>query len=287
MIIPWKQLTHRQPSQFRPAIMYIHHAAQIVASVGNSLLPAEADDSQSSLEWLPGINALAGRLINEKYRAALRYLPFELLVLDDENRIQEAVSIPGLTVARLYKWLQHAVIRAGGAGKQIKPITHFEIPDHLVAQGVAFPEIDPATHRELADYRFNADWVSGEITGLYPQRSSPVLVWPHHFDTGAVITLERDDQGEATKTIGIGLAMPDTNFEEPYFYTNHWRAAGELDYAELPELEGKGRWYLEQWKGTVLPASDVVRQRSAAEQQQVVLQFFRSSIRSVKQLLIR
>lgn len=285
MLTPWKQLTYRQPDQLRPVIAYLHHAAQLVASVGNSLLPKEADDSQSNLEWLPDLNSMGGRMIDEKYRAALRYLPFEMLVLDDENRIREAIPIPGLTIDRLRDWLRHAITRAGGKGDPIEPVSHFEIPDHVVAQGTPFPEIDPLLHLEQARYRFNANWVLGEITGLYPQRASAVRTWPHHFDTASVITLQRDQAGVASKTIGIGLAIPDVQHDEPYFYCNHWQSEGQVSYEQMPELEGSGHWHLDDWKGAVLPASKVVRHRSAEEQQQLVLQFFRSAIRASKQLL--
>ena len=82
------------------------------------------------------------------FRAALRYLPFELLVLDDQNRIREGESIPGRTKEELFIWLQRAVTRVGGKGKEIKPIEHYEIPDHPVEQGEAFPEINSSLHNE-------------------------------------------------------------------------------------------------------------------------------------------
>lgn len=284
MDIPWKQLSIKDTGALNRTIAYIHHAAQLVAAVGNSLLPKADDDSQSNLEWLPGINALAGQPVDGSFRAALRYLPFELLVLDDQNRIREGKAIQGCTKKDLMKWLQGAIIRVGGAGNEVQPIDHFNIPDHPVDHGEKFPIIDPALHNELIFYRSNADWILNEVAGLYKD-VSPVRTWPHHFDTGAVMTLAKGQQGAASKTIGIGWAIPDDEFDEPYYYVNHWTKKGEIDYDQLPELEGAGRWHLKDWKGAVLNSSDVIAQRQTADQQQEVLQFFRSAIRATKSFL--
>jgi hypothetical protein len=284
MDTPWKQLSFKDTHKLNQAIAYIHHAAQLAAAVGNSLLPKADDDSQSNLEWLPGLNALAGQLVEGSFRAALRYLPFELLVLDDQNRIREGESIPGRTKEELFIWLQRAVTRVGGKGKEIKPIEHYEIPDHPVEQGEAFPEINSSLHNELIFYRSNADWVLNEVAGLY-KKVTPVRTWPHHFDTGAVMTLKEDKKGNASQTIGIGWAIPDNKFPEPYFYVNHWTAEDPPDYEKLPPLEGAGKWNIGEWKGAVLKSSDVIEHRQTADQQQEVLQFFRSAIRSTKSIL--
>lgn len=284
MNTPWKQLVYQEPAELRPTIAYLHHAAQLVAAVGNSLLAKADDDSQSNLEWIPGINALAGQMIDGSFRAALRYLPFELMILDDQSRIQEGEFISERTTQELMDWLQRAVTRFGGEGKKIQPISHFKIPDHAVGHGKPFPDFNPSLHNELIHFRANADWILNEVTGLYKD-TSVVRTWPHHFDTGAVITLARNDAGTATKTIGIGWAIPDAQFDEPYFYVNHWSESGQPDYAGLPELDGAGDWYLESWKGAVLKSAHVVVHKQAADQQQEVLQFFRSAIRATKSLL--
>ncbi|MCB0628370.1 MAG: hypothetical protein R2824_10015 [Saprospiraceae bacterium] len=284
MDTPWQRLVVEQPAKLHDAIDYVHHAALIPAAVGNSLLPKADDDSQSNFEWLPGVNALAGQFINGRFRTAVRYLPFELLVLDSENRIQEGQSISGKTKKQLMDWMRKAITRVGGNGAGLQPISHFNIPDHPVAKGKAFPEIDSLVHHELVHYRNNAHWILNEVAGLYDD-ASPVRTWPHHFDTGAILTMQRNANGEAVKTIGIGWAIPDEKFDEPYFYVNHWMKEGQPDYDNLPELEGAGNWSTGDWKGAYLLTDRVVAQRQAPDQQQEVLQFFRSAIRATKQLI--
>lgn len=280
----WKQLLYKNLQELNPAIAYIHHAVQLASAVGNSLLPKANDDSQSTLEWLDGLNALAGPVVHGNFRAAMRYLPFEILILDDQNRIQEGAYISGQTKDQLFTWLQQAVTRVGGKGQEVKPIEQFEIPDHAVKHGDIFPEIDSHVHQELMHYRANADWVLNEVAGLYQDVSS-VRTWPHHFDTGAIMTLEKDEAGNASKTIGIGWAIPRDQFTEPYFYVNHWTANDTPNYGDLPSLEGAGQWYTEGWKGAALKSSDVIEHKQTVDQQQEVLQFFRSAIRSTKLIL--
>jgi hypothetical protein len=280
----WKQLSSRAPQEINQAIAYVHHAAQIAAAVGNSLLPKAEDDSQSNLEWLPGLNALAGQMIDNHFRVALRYLPFEILVLDDQNRIREGESIPNRTKEELFTWLRRSITRVGGDGQAIQPIDHFKIPDHEVEHGAKFPEIDSHLHNELIYFRSNSDWVLNEVAGLY-RDVTPVRTWPHHFDTGTILILERDQNNKPSKSIGIGWACPDEHFSEPYFYVNHKTTADHPDYDQLPPLEGAGKWHLADWKGAVLKSSDVIEHRQTADQQQEVLQFFRSAIRATQSFL--
>lgn len=280
----WRPLSHKDPTELNQAIAYSHHAAQLVAMVGNSLLPKAEDDSQSTLEWLPGLNALAGQLVDGSFRTALRYLPFEILVLDDENRIREGEPISGQTKKELMIWLQRAITRIGGDGKKLKPIDHYEIPDHEVEHGKKFPEIDPAIHNQLINFRADADWVLNEVIGLYKD-VTPVLTWPHHFDTGTMIILSRDQENNPTKTIGLGWAIPDDQFEEPYFYVNHWTKENTPTYENLPPLEGAGKWHLNSWKGAILSSSDLIEHRQTDDQQQEALKFFRSAIRATQSLL--
>lgn len=284
MDTPWQRLVVDKPAKLHDTIDYIHHAALLPAAVGNSLLPKADDDSQSNFEWLPWMNALAGQMIGGKFRAAIRYLPFELLVLDDENRIREGESISGRTHEQLMVWMQRAITRLGGDGTRLQPISHFQIPDHPVAQGTPFPEIDSLVHHELVHYRNNAHWVLNEVAGLY-QDASPVRTWPHHFDTGSVLTMARDADGQAIKTVSIGWAIPDEHFDEPYFYVNHWVKDRALDYSALPELEGSGKWVTQERVRAVLLTDHVVAQKHAPDQQQEVLQFFRSAIRATKDLM--
>lgn len=286
MDMHWKQLAKKDTQEINQAIAYVHHAAQLVAAVGNSLLPKADDDSQSNLEWLPGLNALAGQVIDGQFRAALRYLPFELLVLDDQNRIREGESIPNRTKEELFTWLRRSVTRVGGKGAEIRPIDHFQIADHAVEHGAKFPEIDSHLHYELINYRSNSDWVLNEVAGLYKD-VTPVRTWPHHFDTGAVMTLAKDEAGNATQTIGIGWACPDEVVPEPYFYVNHWTKEENLDYEQLPDLDGAGKWHINDWKGAVLKNTDIIEHRQTEDQQQEVLKFFRSAIRATKTFLAK
>jgi hypothetical protein len=42
-----------------------------------------------------------------------------------------------------------------------------------------------------------------------------VSIWPHHFDTGSLIPVLRNNKTEVTQSIGIGWAIPDGMIDEP------------------------------------------------------------------------
>ena len=65
------------------ARLQAHHAAQFATAAGISYLPPEADDSQTNLEWLPELGALASHVIPgpSPFRIAVRVSDLTLLAL--------------------------------------------------------------------------------------------------------------------------------------------------------------------------------------------------------------
>jgi hypothetical protein len=82
--------------------------------------------------------------------------------------------------------------------------------------------------------------------------SSPINIWPHHFDTGTYHPLSE------TGSIGTGFAVADTIVNEPYFYIYGWAKDKTIDYASAPDLPF-GEWKTGSWKGAIMPLSTVTR----------------------------
>ena len=125
------------------------------------------------------------------------------------------------------------------------------------------PEQEDDSHTNLyfddIGKRILGRWIDGPkgkmILGLdmlgYLQAESEIRIWPHHFDTG-IYTMVSDNLG-----LGFGLAMKDALLGEAYFYISGYGAESPLEYQNLPNLSA-GRWESgEQWKGAVLPLSDL------------------------------
>lgn len=265
----------------------MHYGAQFVAAFGHHLLPESADDSQSSMHWVPGLRALAGQDVNlkQRVRMALAYSTFELMLINENEEILGNFPISGQTKTTAISFVR---TQARGLGvKKAQDIdipSHYELPPHPLQEGAPFQMTSPAHHQELARYRHNAQLLLRAVVESY-EYATPVATWPHHFDTGSTINIKFDDQGNSQKTIGIGLAVPDSLSEEHYFYVNHWSHQGEADYNTLPSLPGNAQWKTEDWKGAILPVSELVKVGDAAAQCELAEDFLRQGIKASLDLL--
>lgn len=275
----WQPLTHTETAELNEASTQLHHASQFVAVFGNSLLPKAADDSQSSMVWLPGLKALAGQEINLKrrIRMALLYESFELQLINENDEALGVFPLSGQTKTTALSFVRTQARSFGKKADDIQPISHFELPRHGLDEGAPFIMANPAHFQELARYRHNAQLALTKIAEAF-EYASAVATWPHHFDTGSLIPVKFDDQSNPVKTVGIGLAPADGMVGEFYFYVNHWQKQGKADYNTLPSLPAGAEWHTTGWKGAILPVSAVVRKKTAAEQAELVGDFLSSAV---------
>ena len=285
----WEQLKLAHPAGLAPTIQKLHHAAQFVAMIGDSLLPRTEDDAQSSMRWHRALKALVGRKVDLGIpsRLALVYPVFELRFLDDDDRSLSPLLLEGQSKENVYDWMRENISAFGGQVSDLHPIRHFEIPHHAVDGIVPFHKPNARELEELARYRANADLVLRELSGHF-DRCSPVRIWPHHFDIATVLEVDGDGKTEqATKTIGMGWAIPDNLIDDPYFYVTPWRKTGKIDFEKNSELPA-GQWMLKKnWQGAVLPATDIVLEPTASAQHERVQRFLQVAVNESLRLLGR
>ena len=95
----WETLGRPAPGELVDARLQLHHAAQLVASVGKPLLAPRPDDSHPNLGWLPEQRALAGHRVPgaRPFQAALRLAELRLLLLDADGKVAKVKGSGGLT----------------------------------------------------------------------------------------------------------------------------------------------------------------------------------------------
>jgi len=282
----WQQLKSDDPKTLNDSITMMHHAAQAVAAFGNSLLPKAADDSQSSLSWHSDLKALVSQEVNLKRRVriALSYNSFKLHMLNADDTSMGSLPISGQTKTTALSFVRIQAREMGRRAEEVNMPDHYDLPESDYDKGAPFIVQGVDKHLELAKYRHNAQELLGAIARQY-EHASTVAIWPHHFDTGSVINVDFDDVGEPTKTVGIGMAIPDDVCEELYFYVNHWSKDGDFKYDELPELSNGAKWKTEGFKGAILPVSTIIKGKSAEAQCQLTEQFLREAIEASIKLL--
>ncbi|MEQ8705287.1 MAG: hypothetical protein RIC19_15275 [Phaeodactylibacter sp.] len=287
LINNWKKLTNETPKNLVNAMQQLHHAAQCVAAFGNSLIPQASDDSQSSLNWLPDIKALASQEVNLKRRVrlALIYNKFELQMINENESTMGVFPLSGQTKSTALSFVRTQARAMGVSGEDVQPIDHYQLPEHDLNKGAPFLMTSPDDHRELAKYRHNASLIIGEIAKMY-EYASPVATWPHHFDTASTITVKFDDTSNQEKTVGIGFSPADGLCDEPYFYVNHWTKKEKISYDTLPSLPEGGTWETStDWKGAILKASAIVKLKEATAQYELTDQFLKSGIEASLEIL--
>ncbi len=257
----WKELTISRFNDLAKASNTLHHAAQFIAYAGKSFINEEPDDSHTSAVWMPEKNLLAGRQIKSvstELRVALHYPSLVLMVTDSEMNKQGSVEMNGKTKRQVLEWLKKHLRELGVDVSTLTDKIHFEIPRHEVENGGVYRLDQPELFEELAHYRTDGHMVLTHFAEHF-ETASAVLVWPHHFDEGSYIPLQFEN-GEAITSVSIGLAVPDSYYDSPYFYVTAWKKDG-ISYQNKPAINAPGHWHEHEWTGQVLEGRSLAGMR--------------------------
>jgi len=275
----WKLQTLPFDEKLNDAMRQQHHAAQFIALVGRYLIPQQPDDSNTNMEFVPDRDMFVGNAMPGGLRVALQITDLRISILDQENDIKKDIYLEGKTKHEVFDELKQNLSGLGVDVSSFKNELHYEIPAHAIEQGAVFSINDKRYFTENAIYRHNAKIVLNEIAGIFEQ-DEPIRIWPHHFDTGAFFAISKNKKGEATQTIGIGLAIPDSMVDEPYYYLSFWSEKPEEGLDKLKPL-GAGKWMMPDWNGAVLKHSEILKAGTAIGQHELVKSFFNSGIKKI------
>jgi hypothetical protein len=262
----WSTLGAVPPGALVATRETLHHAAQLLALAAVSFIPAEADDSHTSMSWLAAHRALATQPIvaPSPIRIALRVPDIALLVIDDASgREKAAFALDGASRAEALAWIAARVGNAGLDASLLRSTLHFTIAPHATDTGAAF-HADGDDLEELARWYGDASAFLEEY-GAAVKGAGPARCWPHHFD---IATLVRPPAGGRLQTIGIGLSPGDQESDEPYFYVGPSPAP-----STIPPALSIGAWHTTSWWGAALGASAIVGAGDADAQRALVSRF--------------
>lgn len=260
----WQWIGGTSPKSLVPARASAHHAAQLLALVGASYVPARADDGHTSMIWLDPREALVTEIVDaiRPFRVGLRLADLTLLFLDIADGDVGVFPLGERTRDEAIAWLGARAGEAGLDPAAMHKRLHFSIAPHATDSGAPFVRQKEALE-ELARWYRNANSVlqahRARIAG-----AGEVRCWPHHFDIATLVTCSEGP----FQTIGIGMSPGDTSYDEPYFYVG---PSPRPTFALAPLAIG--RWHTTDWFGGVLTASDIVTKSSALEQVALVDQF--------------
>lgn len=99
--------------------------------------------------------------------------------------------------------------------------------------------------------------------------TSPVQLWPHHFDTSMVWFtgelapgVDPNDEEAAEEQMNFGFSTGDETIPDPYFYITAYPLPKKLaDTNLVPDA----RWHTQNWQGAILPYQTLIKSSSPEE----------------------
>ena len=246
----WSPLGSSDSKALTNARLECHHAVQLATRLARGFLPAQPDDSHTTLAWDFDRNALKGRAIETDrgtFSLGLRIADLTLLLMEGPST-QREYPLHGVTLAFAMDWLSTVLTSRGLDPKPLYEPLHFALDDHPLLHGASFSAEDSDGLAELSRYYANAALLLDEVAHNRAG-ASPVRCWPHHFDIATLIA-------DGSCTLGAGLSPGDGSYAQPYFYVSPWPYP---DPASLPPLQDGAFWHTEGWVGAVVLGEQIVR----------------------------
>jgi len=275
----WKTLKQDFAGDLHKVLLQQHHAVQFIALAGKHLIPHQADDKHTNMEYLPDREWLIGNELPNGMRVGLQLSDLNIFIVDQGMKSKTRIALAGLNKQQVFEGLKENLAELNLDVSALKNEMHYSLPDHELDRNTAFSPGDQEFIQENNSYRHNANIVIANMASNF-EKAEPVRIWPHHFDTGTFIPLRYNTNGGISRSIGLGWAIPDDMVNEPYYYLSFWSEDPVEDFNTLPNLEA-GEWIRSGWHGALARNTDITKNSSASGQQAFVETFFNSGIRDL------
>ncbi len=261
---------------WQPTRETIAHYAQVVGKVRRAMTPPQKH------WWHVSLRTAAAGLTTTPVPAGSK--TFELLLDFTHHRLLMTTSHGERRDFRL-------------AGQSVHAFKN-ELLETL-AELAIYPEIDHdlfidqsvGTYDQTAVAAFwhalsQIDATLKEFRAGFRGESSPVQLWPHHFDLGVnwfsgrlVPDQDPDDPEWSDEQMNFGFSTGDGGIPDPYFYVTAYPTPDGWNETKLPS---GAYWQTEGWTGAVLPYSVLA---GSEDGKSLLLTFLRSLQKSAAALM--
>jgi len=272
----WELLSHEFNYDLKNVLFQQYLAAQFIALAGRYLIPKKPDGSNINMQYIPEKEMLLGNLHPDGWTIGVNLRKQTVQILDENNNSKTEISLEGKTFQEAFQEFKTALQNQGIDVSELNTKQPYELPNDGLKEGNYFAIGTDNAVAENIRYRYNARLIINELAARFSD-VEPVRIWPHHFDTGTFATVARNKKGGASKTIGLGLAIPDSMVPEPYFYLSFW-SENPLDIGSNPVKIPAGEWMMPNWNGAVLSVSEIIKKDTAEEQYSLVKDFFETGV---------
>ncbi|MFQ5549996.1 MAG: hypothetical protein ACE5FJ_02015 [Gemmatimonadales bacterium] len=218
------------------------------------------------MSWSDDHDAFVGEPTTSSVRIAVRPATLQLIVLGADGSVSDTLALSGQSLDESLAWVATALASRSGSDAQPLQLPEYEIPASSVSGGAPFAQPDAALG-ELRRWYANASALLSDVVAN--RGSSPVRIWPHHFDIATLATLASGEPDTA-RSIGLGMTPGDGYYAEPYLYVTPW------PYPDPTNLKtiAMGHWHTDEWTGAVLPGTELLR---APDQPSLARDFLRTA----------
>jgi len=278
----WNPVSFEFDENVRNALGQQHLAAQLIALVGRYIVPKKPDSSNINMRFIPESELLLGNKLKNGLQIGLQLSEMEIRILQSDGSVIETIQLNNKTFVQVFGELKQILLNKGVDVSEIRTEQPYELLTQSLFDG-KFLIANKLAFINNSVLRHNAEITINELTAYFSD-AIPVRIWPHHFDTGTFFTVNKNSNGEASQTIGLGWAIPDGMVNEPYFYLSFWSEKETKNSSNFPSLDF-GNWMTPNWNGAILKHSEIINETSAEKQYLRVKQFYNSGIKQLMQLL--
>ena len=231
-------------SALHDARLELHYATRLLASTAHSMRPHADDDSHTALTLGLDRVSLETQPLDPDGLTLALVMPALALEWRLGSHVTTATALAGMRMQDGHDWLNQT---RPSEAPRIDVRSFPDFPEHALAEEGRFTAQEPVARAQLAAEYSTAEQALADAL-LGASQASPLRVWPHHFDLGALVPL-----GGAEQTIGLGFSPGDESYDEPYYYVSPYP---QPEPAALPEWTGPGHWHTQGFVSLVLTASE-------------------------------
>ena len=228
------------------------------------------------MQYITEKEMFRGNIHPDGWGVGVKLRKLTVQVLDEKGIAKAEIFLEGKTFPQAFQDFKVVLQNQRIDILQLKTDQPYELPIDGLKEGNYFAIGSDDAVAENIRYRHNAELLINEMAKQFKD-VEPVRIWPHHFDTGTFAAIDWNEKGAASKTIGLGLAIPDSMVNEPYFYLSFW-SENPLDIEYNPVKLPAGKWMMPDWNGAVLSVSEIIKKDTAEEQFSLVKSFFETGI---------
>ena len=233
----------------------LHAYSRILGKVRQSLTPPQAHWWHISLR--PGHGGLTTGPMPGACRLTLDLGQHALVAAHGEDH--QALPLAGHSVHSL----THAILHALAAWN-----VHPAIDLGLFADGTPRP-YDAGQAQRYGQVLQTLAALWGRFQAELPGQTSPVQLWPHHFDLSLVWFSGRNAPGvdpadveNAQEQMAFGFSTGDEGIPDAYIYATAYPFPDGLTAAPLP---APARWHTQGWQGALVHYNELVAHSDAAD----------------------